>query len=144
MFEKEAEEYADERISKVLKNATFKSTFWHEQDWENCKQDFLAGAEFGYNKAKEEIQGLGLALQSDMDKTIEQNLQLKKELNKANEWHCVKDELPKETKNYCIYSEEWGVEIRKFFVDVGYFECRKNDDIIAWKEIVLPKESEQK
>ena len=62
--------------------------------------------------------------------------------NKANEWHYVKDgDLPKETRNYLTYSEEWGVEIRKFFVDVDYFECRK-DIVIAWKEIVLPKESE--
>ena len=59
--------------------------------------------------------------------------------NKANEWHYVKDGLPKETKKYFIYSKEWGVEVRKFFADVGYFECRKNDDVIAWKEIVLPE-----
>lgn len=64
--------------------------------------------------------------------------------NKANEWHYVKDGLPKETKKYFIYSKEWGVEVRKFFADVGYFECRKNDNVIVWKEIVLPelKESE--
>ena len=61
--------------------------------------------------------------------------------NKANEWHYVKDGLPEETKKYFIYSKEWGVELRKFFADVGYFECRKND-VIAWKEIVLPKEEE--
>ena len=59
--------------------------------------------------------------------------------NRVNEWHYVKDGLPKETKKYFIYSKEWGVEVRKFFADVGYFECRKND-VIAWKEIVLPKE----
>ena len=58
--------------------------------------------------------------------------------NKANEWHYVKDGLPKETKKYFIYSKEWGVELGKFFADVGYFECRKND-VIAWKEVVLPE-----
>ena len=36
----------------------------------------------GYNKAKEEMQEQGLALQSDMDKTIEQNIQLKKQIKK--------------------------------------------------------------
>ena len=64
--------------------------------------------------------------------------------NKANEWHYVKDgDLPKETNEYYVYSKQWGIEVRKFFADVGYFECRKND-VIAWKEIVLPelKESE--
>ena len=61
--------------------------------------------------------------------------------NKANEWHYVKDELPKESKKYYVYSKQWGIEVRKFFADVGHFECRKNI-IIAWKEIVLPKEIE--
>ena len=60
--------------------------------------------------------------------------------NKANEWHYVKDgDLPKESKKYYVYSEEWGVEVRKFIVDAGCFECR-NNIIFAWKEIVLPKE----
>lgn len=124
MFEKEAEEWADEM---------------YPCDGQ-AQRYLLMGAEFGYNKAKEEMQENGLALQSDMDKTIEQNIALKKELEKANEWHYVKDgDLPKETKNFLIYSEEWGGEIRKFFADVGYFECRKNTDVIAWKEIVLPE-----
>ena len=60
--------------------------------------------------------------------------------NKANEWHYVKDgDLPKEEKKYYVYSEEWGIEVKKFFFDTGCFECR-NNIIIAWKEIVLPKE----
>ena len=58
---------------------------------------------------------------------------------KANEWQFVKDgDLPKETNEYYVYSKQWGIEVRKFFADVGYFECRKND-VIAWKEIVLPE-----
>ena len=62
--------------------------------------------------------------------------------NKANEWHYVKDgDLPKESKKYYVYSEEWGVEVRKFIADAGCFECR-NNIVIAWKEIVLPKEIE--
>ena len=60
--------------------------------------------------------------------------------NKANEWHYVKDgDLPKENKKFYVYSEEWGVEVKKFIVDTNCFECR-NNIIIAWKEIVLPKE----
>ena len=58
--------------------------------------------------------------------------------NKANEWHYVKDGLPKEEKKYYVYSEEWGVEVRKFLLDARSFECR-NNIIIAWKEIVLPE-----
>ena len=66
------------------------------------------------------------------------------ECQKEHEWHYVKDGLPKESKKYYVYSEELGVEVRKFIADAGCFECR-NNIIIAWKEIVLPelpKESE--
>lgn len=72
MFEKEAEKYAEkgglskEKYLYGLKAMSFKD-----------------GAEFGYNKAKEEMQEQGLALQSDMDKTIEQNIQLKKQIEKV-------------------------------------------------------------
>lgn len=54
------------------------------------------------------------------------------------QWHDLEkdpNDLPKGEKEYIVYSKEWGYEIRKFFVDVGYFECRKNDNIIKWKEI---------
>ena len=64
--------------------------------------------------------------------------------NKANKWHYVKDgDLPKESKKYYVYSEEWGVEVRKFIADAGCFECR-NNIIVAWKEIVLPELKERK
>ena len=49
---------------------------------QNYKKGWQDGAEFGYNKAKEEMQEQGLALQSDMNKTIEQNIQLKKQIEK--------------------------------------------------------------
>ena len=46
----------------------------------NYREGWQEGATFGYNKAKEEMQEQGLALQSDMDKTIEQNIALKSRL----------------------------------------------------------------
>ena len=107
------------------------------------------GFKDGYNKAKEEMQEQGLALQSDMDKTIEQNIALKKELNKANEWHYVKDgDLPPENvplniitfdkdKKRRLWEGEykggngqWWTGYFNHFIDVPY----------AWKEIELPKE----
>lgn len=69
MFEKAFEEY--KKLPKWKGKIFMK-------DEETCYKD---GAEFGYNKAKEEMQKQGLALQSDMDKTIEQNIQLKKQNN---------------------------------------------------------------
>ena len=56
MFEKEAEKYASD-LELIYKK----------------------GVLDGYNKCKEELNHKGLALQSDMDKTIEQNIALKKE-----------------------------------------------------------------
>jgi hypothetical protein len=73
MFEKEAEEYA-----KQNNPAEYGVRATHF----TVLNSFKDGAEFGYNKAKEETQELGLALQSDMDKTIEQNIVLKKQIEK--------------------------------------------------------------
>lgn len=50
-----------------------------EKEAEALQEAYIAGAEFGYDKAKEEIKQNGLSLQSDMDKTIEQNVAVKKE-----------------------------------------------------------------
>jgi hypothetical protein len=69
--------------------------------------------------------------------------------NKANEWHYVKDGLPKELHDvlcFVIHNEHR-------FVLQGYLRDGRwvlsplgtylnNDDVIAWKEIVLPKEIE--
>ena len=68
MFEKEAEEYSENQ--KILSGERL------------VRKAFKDGAEFGYNKAKEEMQKNGLALQSDMNKTIEQNIALKKQIEK--------------------------------------------------------------
>lgn len=66
MFEKEAEEYCMNQ--SLLEDVR-----------DNICKAFEDGAEFGYNKCKEELNQKGLALQSDMDKTIEQNIAHKKE-----------------------------------------------------------------
>ena len=66
--------------------------------------------------------------------------------NKANEWHYVKDGLPKELHDvlcFVIHNEHR-------FVLQGYLRDGRwvlsplgtylnNDDVIAWKEIVLPE-----
>ncbi|MBR6081233.1 MAG: hypothetical protein IKP60_13910 [Treponema sp.] len=86
MFEKEAEENKPPYAYCALDV--------HCELW---KDGFQKGAEFGYNKAKEEIKQNGLALQSDMDKTIEQNIALKKELEKANERHSPDEHIDKDS-----------------------------------------------
>ena len=66
--------------------------------------------------------------------------------NKANEWHYVKDELPKDNEYVLIYTDIKNVYIARLVED-DYFITNKGgfvqtSAVIAWKEIVLPKESE--
>ena len=79
--------------------------------------------------------------------------------NKANEWHYVKDKLPKTSGRYLVYTggepfildfdtevnsfgywvvslgDDWGVQDEDFET----VKDRGEDDVIAWKEIILPE-----
>ncbi|MBQ5473137.1 MAG: hypothetical protein IIT65_00210 [Lachnospiraceae bacterium] len=62
--------------------------------------------------------------------------------NKANEWHYVKDELPISDKDkyYFVVVDKWnGPMIARFYEGV-WSNYSTIEDVIAWKEIVLPKE----
>ena len=151
MFEKEAIIHAFEEtigiecLNKPVEDFTYEEL---SDELQEKAYDFKKGAEFGYNKCKEELNQKGLALQSDMDKTIEQNIALKKELNKVKEWNYVKDrDYPKKTGVYLVAWKrthhvekygEWGFDVDFFNADEGYFEWAR-DFVIAWKEITLPK-----
>lgn len=56
--------------------------------------------------------------------------------SKANEWHSVYDELPKENKKYWVLTSSGEPKVDDW-VSVGWVY---SSDIIAWKEIVFPKE----
>ena len=202
MFEKEAKKYQIEVIAK--------GDYPH-----SIATDWKRGAEFGYNKAKEELKDAHkesvetqnefiIQLQKELEEEKKLNAEIKarfvkcntctdemkskclmftenlcegerceelidivslvnksdlerkiEALEKANEWHYVKDgDYPKEKGNYLVawkrthHVEEfgkWGFDVDLFNVDEGYFEG-DGDYVIAWKEIVLPelpKESEQ-
>ena len=149
MFEKDAEEYADGKGHEHY-NYLFEKHAGSPADFARlCFQD---GAEFGYNKCKEELNQKGLALQSDMDKTIEQNIALKKELNKANEWHFVsKEGFPNKDDIYLIIRSD-GLHLGDYCCGGdGDIDCQswcdypseeeiQDDSVIAWKEITLPEE----
>lgn len=148
MFEKEAKEY-EER-----KHYRYEDNDYCGDIADGIIQAYQQGAQFGYNKCKEELNQKGLALQSDMDKTIEQNIALKKELNKANEWHYVKDELPPLNTNVLVIHKwhrtpEVGKRITVFpnssnwvwaMCCDSYRYTSDDKNVIAWKEITLPKE----
>lgn len=73
MFEEQAKEY-EER-----KHYRYEDNDYCGDIADGIIQAYQQGAQFGYNKCKEELNHKGLALQSDMDKTIEHNIALKKE-----------------------------------------------------------------
>ena len=112
MFEKEAEEYADKQIGC--------GDGYYE--WTDIEQAFKEGAEFGYNK--------------------------------ANEWHFVsKEGFPNKDDIYLIIRND-GLHLGDYCCGGdGDIDCQswcdypseeeiQDDSVIAWKEIVLPKESE--
>ena len=130
MFEKEAEKYADKQIGC--------GDGYYE--WTDVKQSFKDGAEFGYKLAHEEMDYLNKHWGNGKDK--------------ANEWHYVKDELPRKSDStlcelipvfvavkvgYHIetYGTYWNLKL-------GKFECL--DEVYAWcytpEPPELPKESD--
>lgn len=120
MFEKEAEEFVDS-----------KKSFWRQGRTciDSVRQAYQQGAEFGYNKAFVEADKNLKAIVTDF--------------NKANEWHYVKDgKYPAHSNRVLVFTDEgvgfgiYGLDNQKWYTyDTGF-------DVIAWKEIVLPKERE--
>ena len=114
MFEKDAEEYANEYGQDAFTQVNMPQ--WIKPIRMERKLGFQKGAEFGYNK--------------------------------ANEWHYVKDgDLPKDFGYYLVALKS--IAYKGFVFEVVYFtgsiftkEGEISDNVYAWKEIVLPKESE--
>lgn len=138
MFEKEAQEWVKAHTKIENKES------YVELKGPSAIESFESGAEFGYNKSKEELNQNGLALQSDMDKTIEQNIALKKELNKANEWHFVKDgDLPEVDNRIvlCVCFDGYIDEKKHYILKLlTRKEFPLFQPVYAWKEIVLPEQ----
>ena len=95
---------------QIEKRKTFNE--YEQLCWGDVYKDWKKGAEFGYNK--------------------------------ANEWHYVKDgDLPKETKKYLVYKiDGYGcksIQVMQF--NNKHCWCANcQNEIKAWKEIILPKE----
>ena len=136
MFEKEAKEYAIENYETCLYD-----DLPYTNDSKAIEQAFENGAEFGYNKAFVEADKNLKAIVTDF--------------NKANEWHYPsKGEYPKEGENVLCYCK-CRTEIK--FCCVGHIVAGGDNkirwwssdrseelNVYAWKEIVLPKEIEEK
>ena len=117
MFEKEAEEIANKRCHEIMcyGHCSFSSPKHHRcGEWHREYNCAKEGAEFGYNK--------------------------------ANEWHFVKDgDLPKDENRVWLYfgvddyNDGQFIRGRFWCGSCGWFDV---EEVIAWKEIVLPKETE--
>lgn len=123
MFEKEAKERAEEiEAEQTLGVYDNDEDLARDEGWNDgyvsgYEEGFQDGAEFGYNK--------------------------------ANEWHYVKDgDFPKEKteKKYLVALKS---EYSGFFYETDIwceslhcFASKNPTKVYAWKEIVLPKESE--
>ncbi len=65
--------------------------------------------------------------------------------NKANEWHYVKDKLPISDKDkFYFVVDKWNEPMIARFYEGVWSNYSVIEDVIAWKEIILPelKESE--
>ena len=143
MFEKEATEYALEWGEKT------------DGTYACCRDGYLAGAEFGYKKANDKIEALEERCEIANDEIIR--------LQKANEWHEIeskvtpkreisKQYMPKNKEKVLLkyhFSGDDEVHISDGYYDAYDFEFHIANNpkyrivcVIAWKEIVLPKESE--
>ena len=114
MFEKEAEEWVKENMDCCKTDNSVNQSIPYFDEEERCcaKSAFQDGAEFGYNK--------------------------------ANEWRYMKDVLPEKGKYVLVCTKYENVYVARLVKDT-YFINKKGgfvqtSDVIAWKEIVLPKE----
>ena len=154
MFEKEAEEYVNNLLCDV--NCTLGNPRARQINFIDVQDAFKDGAEFGYNKAKDEVITEATknynAIIAEYEKHYKERIA---ELEKANEWHYVKDkDYPKDNKPVlCILGDidSENCEVG-YYNDVGsgepwHFETYHlpDDDgdnawgVYAWKEIVLPE-----
>lgn len=133
-IEERAEQYCDKVHAE-------KSTYTPENPRVSNRYSLLDVQEAyiaGYNDALEEIQKNGLALQSDMDKTIEQNFALKRELEKVNKWHKVADgDLPNKGVLCAVLLVNNDLILARLREDNVWTTNEHNafENVIAWCEI---------
>ena len=151
MFEKEAEK----RARKLEESQTLgvydndedyaRDSGWNEGEVAGYEEGFKDGAEFGYNKAKGELEEKYKETICNLEMNLNSVTERLEELNKANEWYYVKDgKYPAHSNRVLVLTDEgvgfgiYGLDNQKWYTyDTGF-------DVIAWKEIELPKEIKEK
>jgi hypothetical protein len=120
MFEKEAEEWVKENMDCCKTDNSVNQSIPYFDEEERCcaKSAFQDGAEFGYNKGKEEVE----------------------------QWHILAEnpkDVPAENSVVKVLTEDNIIQESTYFYD-DYFEEMAFSNVglvkvLAWKEIVLPK-----
>jgi len=135
MFEKEAEEWVIDSVCKDCSRYEKCKSREHCTCKECSKEKWQKGAEFGYNKGFE----FGVKSNEKVNQIVD------------NEWHYVKDELPSESAMLLLARKTInGVQALIGYYRSNQFEIfnekscvmQNIDSVYAWKEIVLPKETE--
>ena len=124
MFEEEAKEYADEKCGTI-----------ETEEKKFCRLDWQKGAEFGYNKANE----WNYPSKGELPKCDEKT-QLIFYVNYYYEMNGETITRKRTVLGY--YQNSFLNDDVKLFVEKskGYEDEHLPKDVIAWKEIVLPKE----
>lgn len=135
MFEKEAEEWTIDYVCKDCSRYKECKSKEHCTCKECSKEKWQKGAEFGYNKAVKEMYENGLALQSDMDKTIEQNFALKTQVEKMrvliNQYYEVCAQIPKELRT--MFFDSCLEDTRKMVEIINYkFRCLTPEELMKY------------
>ena len=128
MFEEEAKEYTSNLLKDV--NCNIGNPRTRQINSIDIEDTFKYAAEFGYNKGFE----FGVKSSEKVNQIVD------------NEWHYVKDgDLPDSNKDkyYFVFDKSYEPMIARFYCG-KWSNYSVIDDVIAWKEIVLPelKESE--
>ncbi len=134
MFEKEAEEYGKENCT-IQKNGLCMFV-----DSERTSKIWKDGAEFGYNKANE----WHFVKDGDLPKAYQNCYFLySNTYNKDGKVDFSESSVSVRTGLYSFYCDEEGEETTDpcFYDDINDDEINPSE-VYAWKEIVLPKESE--
>lgn len=148
MFEKEAEEIANKKLCSeriCYNHCNFNSPKHHRcGEWHRIYDCAKESAEFGYNKAKVEIEDSYRESLCNSELNLASVTEQLEELNKANEWHYVKDgDIPKdEDYKLCITSNGnyYIARYEELFVHWSNQEYKEVCCPYAWKEITFPNE----
>lgn len=138
MFEKEAEEYYEDVTVGTFQKGT-------ENFADAVLTAYKDGAEFGYNKAKVEIEDIYRESLCNSELNLDSITEQLEELKKANEWHYVKYEgTPKVEGHYLVWLCNKDRDIFDCWIyydkDVGWYSMKvRIKDIYAWKEIIYPE-----